>query len=222
VSSPSVHCLPKPSDNDPFYQELIDRGVYYRSVTDDGYMWNVTLPPGWGFLKGETSTTYHGGYVEEGMVIDENGYYVAKVIAQSSGNDRKESAYASISRTSGKIDVKWTVNDFGYVVLDKDDLLREEQEKQKREEDMKKRLEDAEKMRKYQILVSRHNENVSRYRSCANNYKTRLTSLSSSGSTDYEKYSKIYSNNLETEYKELVKSADQLGLSHPNKINLTL
>lgn len=57
-------------------------------------MWDVSLPDGWGYLHGKNSTTYWGGSIETGFVIDENGCYVAEVFAQSSGRDDKENAWA--------------------------------------------------------------------------------------------------------------------------------
>ena len=107
ISQLGPKCLPKPND-EKFFQELVDKGVYYRSPNEDKHTWNITLPPGWGFLRGKSENTYWGGSIQNGKVVDDNGYYVATVTGLSSGDDRKENPYASISKTNGKIHVRWT------------------------------------------------------------------------------------------------------------------
>ena len=218
VSSPGPKCLPKPTD-EKFFQELIDRGVYYRSPKEDKYMWDVTLPPGWGYLNDENGKTFWGGSIENGRVVDDNGCYVATIVAQSSGHERKESAYASISKASGKIHVRWSINEWGYVTLNNDDLIREAEEKQKREADRKKMMEDEQERKKYQTQMHNHNESVLRYQGYAKQYKERLGSMDKQ-SSDYEKYMKIYGRNLKNEYEELVKSAERLHLEKPEQIKL--
>lgn len=220
VSSPGPKCLPRPTDG-KFFQELVDKGVYYRAQKEDGYMWEVTLPPGWGYLGGTTGNTYWGGSIENGTVVDDQGCYIATVVAQSSGDDRKESAYASISRASGKIHVRWTVSEWGYITLNKDDLLKEEEDKKKREEERKRIMADEQERKRYQAQVHKYNETVSGYKSYANQYRVKLESMDKQ-SADYEKYMRIYSDNLKREYDELVKSADKLHLERPEQIQLGL
>lgn len=223
VASPSSKCLPKP-DN-PFLQELVDKGVYYLSKVEsngkwDGYMWNVKLPDGWGYLSNKTESTYWGGSVQTGFVIDAHGNYIAKVTACSAGRDDKESASASMSKASGKVTVKWTVNDYGHVILDNDDLLREQQEKQKKIEDQKKMMEDAERRRKHQKQVDDHNQNIDNYQRTCNRYREKLLELAKDGSADYQHLRKTYGDNLEYAYKELVIAAQNLNVPVPVKINI--
>ena len=217
VSSPGPKCLPRPGDQN-FYQDLIEKGVYYRNKLDE-CMWEVSLPEKWGYLPSKSGHTYWGGTTQEGIVIDENGNHVAKVYTQCSGRDDKESAFGTISRTTGKIPVRWTIDNFGYITINQNDILLEENRKKEAEEG-KKRLEREEELRQYHLQqIAQHHENVLRYKNCAELYKTKLNSLSKE-SADYTKLFKIYSHNLEIEFRELVKSADNLSLQHPNEMKL--
>ena len=42
--------------------------------------------------------------------MDDKGFYVGNVTAVSSGNDRKESAWADMTRATGRIEVRYSID----------------------------------------------------------------------------------------------------------------
>ena len=121
-SHPGPKCLPKPTHDDKFLQELTDKGVYFRSPKEDGRMWNVSLPKGWGYLECKTKFEAHSNNtIKTGKIVDAKGYYIATIVARYYYSSSPICADASIYRIIGneKIETIWSLDNHGYVYLNK-------------------------------------------------------------------------------------------------------